>query len=312
MRKLIVLAFGCLAFGVHAGDIIPSLPDPCTLQTHNGSIRTVVLTEGGGIGSLPYGALYIESSVERSLPGPAELVVITNGNSYSLSDYQSLAQFLARNGFIVAVAERYNNTGTDPMIVYDAIFDAFEHLPLTIDQTTIVMIGHSRGGGVVHDAARLNTDAGSPFSVSAVITMAPNIGESVGLLGDDTPSYLTIYGSRDQDMIGSNGYPRESFAAYDRSGTEGSTTCNSPPCILWQPLIDRSMVYIHSADHPGLIGLPTDLFAEEEFIEPADQACLTRGYVNGFLRWKLRGQRRLQRLRSRQAPAADLELDQYQ
>ncbi|GJM09373.1 MAG: hypothetical protein DHS20C11_16490 [Lysobacteraceae bacterium] len=290
MRKFCSTALLCLTFGAQAGVIIPNLPDPCTLQTHNGSIRTVLLAEGGNVPSIPYGALYVEASVERSLPGPAELVVITNGNSYSWGDYQALAHFLARNGFIVVVAERYNNTGTDPMIVYDAIFDAFGELPLTIENTSIVMLGHSRGGGVVHDAARLNTDAGSPFDVSAVITLAPHVGESVGLVGADTPSYLTIYGSRDQDMAGSTGYPRESFAAYDRSGTEGSTTCNSPPCILWQPLIDRTMVYIHGADHPGLIGLPTDLYPESEFVAPSDQACLTRGYVNGFLRWKLRGQ----------------------
>jgi pimeloyl-ACP methyl ester carboxylesterase len=259
------------------------VPDGCTLTTHNGQLSETSIP---GIGSAM--RVFAEQSVLAALPGPADLVVIVNGNSYSVSNYYGFARHLARNGFIVAVVGRANNgLDTNATVVRDAVDAAFVTLGLG-NGTRVALVGHSVGGRVVVDAARRNRTEQWGIPLHAVIGVAPNIEHAPHLTGEMSPAYLLLYGSQDQDMLGTGPVVREAFAAYDRSSTESSTTCSTPPCLSTQPQMDRTMIYVHGANHNSFLGAVR--LGTEEFISHADQFCIGKAYVNSFLRWRLRNQ----------------------
>jgi hypothetical protein len=271
-----------------AGDIIPSYPDPCVQTLTPGTIQ---------VGSIPRigNGLYVYSvdSVLREAPTRTNLVLIVNGNNYHWDDYVPLAQHLARNGFIVAIGERPNNSSEDPQFVIDALEAVLASLALPeAAVVNIGLIGHSVGGKVVVNGAVLNDadDVGLP--IRAVIGLSPHSGDIEHLDGTDARSYLLVYGSQDEDLTGSSGVPREAFAAYDRSGSEGSTACNVQPCISIAPAFERTLIHAYGMDHAGLIGLdPPSVITDPdtEYVDPDNQLCFTKGYTTAFLRWKLLG-----------------------
>ncbi len=287
IRWLLAVALLSVA-SVGTAQFVPLIPDGCTMTTHPGQIHQINVP---GIGNGM--RIYVEDSVLAGLPGAADLVVLVNGNSYGLNSYQAMANHLAANGFVVTVVSRSgaSNASTNPTIVRDAVDASYVELGLRAG-TKVALVGHSVGGRVVVDAAVQNTQQNWGIPVHSVIGIAPNILNAPHLAGANTPAYLLMYGSQDQDMSGTAGVPREAFAAYDRSSTEGSTTCSTPPCIAFQPPMDRTMVYVHGANHHSLLGAIAIAFpgASSDYLAANDQFCIGKAYVNSFLRWRLRNQ----------------------
>ncbi|MEM8962343.1 MAG: hypothetical protein AAGD38_12750 [Acidobacteriota bacterium] len=222
-----------------------------------------------------------------------QVVLIVNGNSFGEPDYVDLAEHLAQNGFIAVVAIRPD--GVDPVdFVFTALEGTFDWLGIDPDGDDygLALVGHSVGGGVVVDAAVANDDNGMGYSIGGVANLAP-VASSEHLDESDTPSFLVIYGSQDEDVDGFNGLtPAEAHAAYDNAGTESTTTCNNPPCLDTRPGLERTMVFVYGADHAGLVGKDTH-FAwggepqDLEYVSGADQLCIVKAYLTGFLRYRL-------------------------
>jgi pimeloyl-ACP methyl ester carboxylesterase len=243
---------------------------------------SVQVTDIDGVGN----AVRIFEDTSSAGPGTPPVVLIINGNSFHAGMYWQLASFLARQGFIAVVGERPSNSNEDPQFVLDALDAAFAELGYS-QATPVALVGHSVGGGVVVNAAVLNQTSDAGYEIKAVV------GRVNHLTNLDAQSYLLIYGSQDEDMGGTSGVPREAFAAYDRAGTEESTTCASAFCGVQAPgpsPLDRTMIYVHGADHRGLIGNDQGFTGTDpEFIHHEDQFCIAKAYTAGFLRWKLLG-----------------------
>ncbi|MEM9554545.1 MAG: hypothetical protein AAGC60_09815 [Acidobacteriota bacterium] len=272
----------------HSADaqIFPSLPDTCTSAYTDGVVHSEQVATVG---------TSLELRWTDAAVADQKVVLIVNGNGYSGAAYRDLADHLARNGFLLAIAMRPNNgVGGDGAYVLDALqetLDAYRLRPTT----GAALVGHSRGGELVAEAAILDDALGSGYRIDAVVGLSPS-ADGYALDGTDTPAYLTLYGSQDEDLTGFGGTVKEAFRAYDDAGTEGTTTCNSPPCIALAPPFEKNLVHIYGADHAGLIGDATNatgallgLQQDREYLDPADQLCITKAYVTGFLRWRLLG-----------------------
>lgn len=279
----------------------PNFPaDPCVLDTlpFDGDSNMEQLT----IGSISVGPLsttaqvfYVPewSATTKYSKSPKPVVLIVDGNGYKAIHYYSLARFLARNDFIAAIAERPQNWVEEEFVV-EVLTAVFAELDLAED-TPVGVIGHSKGGAAVVQGAIHNQET-TGFDIRAVVGLAPSLSGIVlgTLTGDHASSYLLIYGSQDEDVTGvNNSAPSEAFAAYDLAGTEESTTCSAPPCAE-ENALERTMVYVHGASHHGLIDLENCPWpcttSGDEYLATADQFCITKGYVNAFLRWKLLNQ----------------------
>ncbi len=257
------------------------LPDACTQTLPMGPLT---------ITPLPGGELRVFST-----PGAVRgkrVVLLINGNGF-FTGYDPLATHLANNGFVTAVFVRSGNVASLPA-VFDAIDDVLVHLGLAVSDPDleIALVGHSMGGRLVLDAAQENSVGllGYPFKVIA--TLAPVGSDFAFINGWDVSAYLSIYGSQDEDTDAYDATVNEAFFAYDRTGTENDTTCNTPPCIATSPAFQKTMVFAYGADHAGLIGVgnsggfdPQNL----DYLSPADTLCITKAYLTGFLRWHLYG-----------------------
>lgn len=266
-------------------------PDPCVVSFLSFFTLEQINLPAPGNGL----RIIVSNNVLSQLPNNAHVVLIVNGNGFDKEDYQDLATFLARNGFIAVIAQREGFNQSEVFVI-EALEATFAELGLKAN-TPVALVGHSVGGDVVVDAAIHNYDTAAGFNIQAVVGLAPNVSivedqMEDHLTGDHTPAYLLIYGSQDEDVEGDGPTPHEAFASYDSAGTENSTTCNSPPCLQLQPPFERTMIYIHGAGHGGLIrGVGSQQGANEPisaYLEPLDQLCITKGYINAFLRWKLR------------------------
>lgn len=273
--------------------LAPVPPDPCWSNTISLGWEPVVVpleALGGDV------ELYHDPGAPSARAGMRgkPLALIVNGNGYGLDDYEDLASFLARRGFFAAVAHRPDG-GIDPTeFVLAALDVVLDEVGQSAATTPIGLIGHSVGGGVVIDTAVRNHDDALGFDVEAVVGLAPQVG-FVGTYLDveHAPAFLLIYGSQDQDVDGLSEDPSDAFAAYDLSGTESSTTCHGAGFCLLTPGLDRTMIFVHGADHSGLINQSPacGLFGCEtpfnNYLATADQFCITKGYTEAFLRWTL-------------------------
>ncbi len=265
-------------------DIIVTLnPDACTSTLTPGQVSASTLPSG--------------NTTVYSTPGALagnKVVMLVNGNGFGSASYTALASHLAQNGFIAAVFKRPG----DSAIVTD-LFDSIDEVLTFLGTSTrdpsleIALVGHSKGGRVVIDGAKMNTTSNLGYPIGAVAALAPVASVTSWLDGYDTPAFLTIYGSQDEDTDAYQfATPNEAFYAYDSSGTEGSTTCNQPPCFATAPGYQKSMVFIYGADHAGLIGIGNSGSFETQtldYLDPTDTLCITKAYLTGFLRWHLWG-----------------------
>lgn len=280
-----VLAFLLLSAGLAAPAAAQAVlvPDACTHSLTAGPL-TVAPLAGGEIRVF-------------STPGAVRgkrVVLMINGNGFSSANYDPLATHLASNGFITAVFARAGNIASLPA-VFDAIDDVLAHLGIAVNDPDLdlALVGHSVGGRLVLDAAQENSTGLLGYPIKVVATLAPVASTTAFIDGWDISAYLSIYGSQDEDVDAYDGTVNEAFFAYDRAGTENSTTCNTPPCVATSPAFQKTMVFAYGADHAGVIGLafsgnvvdPQNL----DYLSAADSLCITKAYLTGFLRWHLWG-----------------------
>ena len=267
------------------------LPDTCTLQTHTGTIDKYNYSFSGSNYHL-----YKEASVVtqgKSVP----IVFITNGNGYSAygnnHSYDKLAKHLAGNGFLVITAQRPSNSTDKEQFTDRVIKKVIANFQLK-SYSPVGLIGHSVGGDVVINAAKYNHTQSSKLNIQALMTIAPNtyITHYNRLNASHTPAYFTIYGSQDHDMSGSTSTLRESFATFNWAGTE-YTTYNQAGATASTNRMDKHMIFVHGADHGGLIGsihYDSATNVNDDYISTPNQFCITKGYANAFMRWKLNNQ----------------------
>lgn len=174
--------------------------------------------------------------------GPFPLVVVVHGNhnmrDFSDPGYDYLGELLASRGYIVAsVDENFINGGIRQendargwfLLRHIQLFDEFNEeagnpFEGKVDMDNIVLIGHSRGGEAVANAAAFNRLSHYPddatlefdfgYSIQGVISIAPVDGQYLPtgrkVVMKDV-SYLTFHGSHDGDVTSFHG-----LRIYDR------------------------------------------------------------------------------------------------
>lgn len=231
-------------------------PDPSTYQPYSCALPQDITYNDATYGNIqgrvyrPIGGL---CSNNTAPPADRPLVLILNGAGYTYFDYDVLARHLAYNGFVSVVVQSDEpnpvlscNPAGGPTCIEDRARKGLAYLKLfqanwtwagQVDFTDISVAGHSRGGEAAVEAAAIirweEAGLGNP-GVRAVVSLAPSdLGSASGprrLLGRESPAFLVLYGSRDEQVSGvaaSDPAPlflphQTGFALYDRAGTEGS------------------------------------------------------------------------------------------
>ena len=157
----------------------------------------------------------------------------------------------------------------------------------------LALLGHSRGGEAVVQLAQSLPEVAPSVDLEAVVSLGPPIEQETAPLGSDdepgcrdaalaganTPAYLVINGSHEQD--GGRG-----IAYYDRAGSE----FDAEPGAL-----TKSIVWVFRGYHNGYLD-PAPLVdgqnvpIDPESLAPDVHRMLLKGYANGFLRWQLGGE----------------------
>ncbi len=132
-------------------DLMPP-PDPCVSTVFlPPPILTYDLDPPSGTEDFSAGIrIHVEQTWSRQ-QRPVALIV--NGNGFSMAHYTDFAEYLARQGFVAAVARRPSGVVYDvDTFVLDSLAAVLDHqgLPPT---TPAALIGHSVGGRFVLDAA---------------------------------------------------------------------------------------------------------------------------------------------------------------
>jgi dienelactone hydrolase len=175
-------------------------------------------------------------------PGPFPLVLVVHGNhdmkDFSDPGYDYLGRLLASRGYILAsVDENFLNGGIRGendargwfLLQHLKLFEGFNDEPGNpfegkVDMTHIALMGHSRGGEAVADAAAFNRLTRYPddasltfdfgFDIRGVVSIAPVDGQYLPTgrkVEMDNVSYLTFHGSHDGDVTSFHG-----LRIYDR------------------------------------------------------------------------------------------------
>lgn len=264
-------------------------PDPC-VDTPVADVLSIQYEFPGVVPDTPASVnnCIVYAPDQEVFPEDTPLAVLSNANGFNQRDYDHLLEHLAGNGFIAVACKRAPGPG-----LLDVAADVKDWFALG-DETPVALIGHSAGGSAVVNAANENADLGHPHNIKAVVGIAPVAPVNTTLPADSTPSYLVLYGSKDQDTSGWEGgheaapgfLPNAGFAAYDRAGTEADT---SGP-ILLEPLMTKAMIFVYGMDHDGPSDKQGLCYDPEDYISAAAQQCITRAYVTGFLRWRILGE----------------------
>jgi dienelactone hydrolase len=196
--------------------------------------------------------------------GPFPLVLVVHGNhnmrDFSDPGYDYLGELLASRGYILAsVDENFINGGIREendargwfLLKHVQLFDGFneeEDNPFEgkVDMGNVVLIGHSRGGEAVANAAAFNElthypdDASLEFDfgydIQGIISIAPVDGQYLPtgrkVVARDV-SYLTFHGSHDGDVTSFHG-----LRIYDRLELTDPDEFNF-----------KSAIYVYRANH---------------------------------------------------------------
>jgi len=196
--------------------------------------------------------------------GPFPLVLVVHGNhdmrDFSDPGYDYLGELLASRGYILAsVDENFINGGIREendargwfLLRHVQLFEAFngeEGNPFEgiVDMGNIVLIGHSRGGEAVANAAAFNRLSHYPddasfefdfgYELQGIVSIAPVDGQYLPtgrkVVVEDL-SYLTFHGSHDGDVTSFHG-----LRIYDRLGFTDPDDFNF-----------KSAIYVYRANH---------------------------------------------------------------
>jgi dienelactone hydrolase len=196
--------------------------------------------------------------------GPFPLVLVVHGNhnmrDFSDPGYDYLGELLASRGYILAsVDENFINGGIRGendargwfLLKHVQLFEGFNQedgnpFEGLVDMSNIVLIGHSRGGEAVANAAAFNhlsyypDDASLEFDfgydIQGIVSIAPVDGQYLptgrSVVVEDI-SYLTFHGSHDGDVTSFHG-----LRIYDRM------KFNDPDEFDF-----KSAVYVYRANH---------------------------------------------------------------
>lgn len=248
--------------------------------------------------------------------GPFPLILVVHGNhrqeDFSDPGYDYLGELLASRGMILVSVDQNFLNGT-----WTSLFNGeenrnendargwllLEHLRLwkqwntterhalyqKVDWEKLALIGHSRGGEAVAEAANFNRLPAYPdnaminfnyqYPIQAVIAIAPV--DSQYNPGDwDTPlsdiNYLVLQGSMDGDLTSFDG-----MGQYNR--------------VKFSPDSDyfKSAVYIHGANHGqfntvwGISdvgpGLGAGFLNTKAILDKMDQEQIAKGFISAFL-----------------------------
>lgn len=289
---------------------LPMQPDDPSIDQQYGCyyFGNYSWNDGNGAGAVN-GRIYWPSICGNGTtnpPGEIALptVLFMHGDGHNYLDYGYLMRHLAFNGFIVASIE---NSGSNAERSLEA--QTFLNFMTNswsnkgwIDRNNMGLIGHSRSGEAMLKIARDIADLGLDYDINTIISLAPTDNQEGGgpaesLEGSHSESFLVIYGTHDEDVTGYclNGNMPEcgnplvqarstGFALYDRAGSEGETE----PFPLYDEVVDKAMIYIEGANHNGWRSTCGG------FPSPGNLSCsqhqdLAKGYMNAWLRWKLRG-----------------------
>jgi len=240
-------------------------------------------------------------------PGPFPLVLVVHGNhnmrDFSDPGYDYLGELLASRGYILAsVDENFINGGIRGendargwfLLRHVQLFDEFNEeagnpFQGKVDMGNIVLMGHSRGGEAVANAAAFNELSHYPddaslefdfgYDIQGIVSIAPVDGQYLptgrGVVVEDM-SYLTFHGSHDGDVTSFHG-----LRIYDRMKFNDPTDFNF-----------KSAVYVYRANHGqwNSVWGPHDngprsarILDLRGLIPEADQRRFAEIYVSAFL-----------------------------
>ena len=246
--------------------------------------------------------------------GPFPLVLIVHGahNAFEPSEpgYAYLGEHLASQGYIVAsVDENFLNGSAlgdgEGREVAARAWLLLKHLQAwrawnaeagnpfygKVDLDRIALVGHSRGGEAVIDAALLNThtmgaiiSSDFDFNIRAVVSIAPSdwfFQPSGQLLALKDTSFLVLAGGHDADT-----YSFYGLSAYNRARLSAGTDQF------------KALVYLYQANHGqfntvwgdhdrGYLG--SLALNRAPLLTAADQQAAAQLYLTGFLEAALRG-----------------------
>jgi hypothetical protein len=261
--------------------------------------------DGSGAGNVS-GRVYWPSDCSGSTPpGLHPLVLLMHGDGHSHLDYGYLMSHLARNGFIAATISNSgsNLTRAGQALTYLSFLrDHWTHR--THISNSIGLIGHSRGGEAVLTVARRIEELGLSHDVDAIISLAPTDNVEGGGLhesieGGESESYLVIYGTHDEDVLGpciSGTAPscsdalsepfRSGFGLFDRAGVESGTE----PLPIYDDVVTRAMLFVQGANHNGFRSTCNIAMPPPGQLSCDEHKDVARGYMHAFLRWRLRGE----------------------
>lgn len=249
-------------------------------------------------------------------PGPFPLVLVVHGNhnmqDFSDPGYDYFGELLASRGYILAsVDENFINGGIRGendargwfLLRHVQLFEEFNAeagnpFQGKVDMSNIVLMGHSRGGEAVANAAAFNTLSHYPddaslefdfgFDIQGIVSIAPVDGQYLPtgrtVVVEDV-SYLTFHGSHDGDVTSFHG-----LRIYDR------LKFNDPDDFNF-----KSAVYVYRANHGqwNTVWGPHDngprsarILDLRGLIPEEDQRRFAEIYVSAFLEVVTRGDER--------------------
>lgn len=308
--------------GASGADAQSLPPDPSTTTTFSCTFfQTFTLTDVQ-FGDITGRVFWPVSGNCVSTAGPPAnrpVVLIFNGMGYTYFDYDLLARHLAGNGFVAVVVQADEMSppmfcnGPGITCIEDRARKGIAYLKLLRDSwlwagqmnlANLSVAGHSRGGEAAVAAAAIirweEADLGNP-GVRAVVSLAPTDFGTDGvsgrrrLLGRESPAFLVVYGSRDEQVTGTSNLdpppvflpPATPFALHDRAGTEKSL--EGFPISL-DNQVEKTMQFVYKANHHQF----SDHCGSSESCSPSLLTCdeqhkVMKGLVNAFLRWRVLG-----------------------
>ena len=323
LSLVFALLLGLTAPGGPASALLP--PDPSTTQPFPcTTLQTATYNDAtyGSITGRAYWPVAGACVANGAPPAGSPVVLLLNGMGYGYFDYDVLGRHLANNGFVVVIVHADEpdpfiscGGGLAEVCIEDRARKGIAYLKLFRDNwtwagqadfTDLSVVGHSRGGEAAVEAASLirweEPSLGNP-GVRAVVSLAPtDIGDNGvsgrrRLLGRESPAFLVLYGSRDEQFGGVNPNPmqppvflphKSPFALYDRAGTEGSL--EGIPVSL-DNQVEKAMQFLYLANHEQFSDrCGSSVSCSPVIIPCAQQQKATKGLVNAFLRWKVLGE----------------------